>query len=197
MYSHNNSHQHQPQYFLPLSSSFPSDASIQLLDSMIVDIPTPLRVSRLQGQQRNYNDKAQSHRPQNRRYIPRLEVEQPRRPDEDQNPRRPRRGRVTQSVSPTVSPLSTMNICTSLKGHRSRPRHEVFSMLDYLTMSQLEEIWRKQDVYNDYVDMPQKLPYLMPTSDDTREISPCRGGHRDPVSHAAGHSTITERQVVR
>lgn len=51
-------------------------------------------------------------------------------------------------------------------------------MLEYLTLSQLEDTWRRQDAYKDYVDMPQRTPLpqrtpdLMPTNDGAQHTSP-------------------------
>ena len=41
---------------------------------------------------------------------------------------------------------------------RRKRRENIPSMIDYLTMSQLENVWQKQDTYKGVVDVPQRAP---------------------------------------
>lgn len=70
-------------------------------------------------------------------------------------------------------------------------------MLEYLTLSQLEDIWRKQDAYKDYIDMPQRTQYLMPTNDSTQHTSPDRGVDQDPKRKGFSLSNMTKHQVLK
>ena len=46
---------------------------------------------------------------------------------------------------------------TSSRGRRER-RKNIPSMIDYLTLSQLENVWQRQDTYKGTVDAPQRAP---------------------------------------
>lgn len=148
--------------------------------------------------QRNRKDDAQSHCPQNEECVPRLEVEDSRRPEEGRkSPRNAYKEQGAQSVSTTVSPLSTRSICSPFKFGQSRPKYEVFSMLEYLTLSQLEDIWRRQDAYKDYVDMPQRTPDLMPTNDGAQHTSPYQDVDGVPTRKEFSLSNMTKDRVFK
>lgn len=190
MYPHNNDRrQLHPQRFPPLSPPAPRDTTPRPVNSMIGAIPNPAEPSRITQRQRNRKDDARSQRPQNGRCVSSIEVADARRLEEDQHsPRKLGRARMTQSVSPTTSPPSIRDIYSSAGYRRCRPRYEVVSMLEYLTLGQLEDIWQKQDLYNDYVDMPQRTQHLSPTIDDTQHTSSSRGVYQGPTRKKSGLS---------
>lgn len=50
-------------------------------------------------------------------------------------------------------------------GQKRRKRREpIPSMIDYLTLSQLEKVWQRQDTYKGCVDTPQRAPQQSATS---------------------------------
>ncbi|KAA6407507.1 MAG: hypothetical protein FRX48_08750 [Lasallia pustulata] len=69
-------------------------------------------------------------------------------------------------------------------------------MVEYLTLGQLEDIWRKQDAYTDYVDMPQRTVELIPTIPSTQHTSPSQGVYQNPTKKVSGLSNTTKPSIV-
>ena len=177
-----------PQRFPQLSSLSSRDSTLSLLHSMIDKNKNRLEPSSIPQPQRSY--------PQNGRFVSRLEVEDSTRFEEEdstqledrRSPPKSDQERGTQSVSPVAPPP---------KCRRSRLRYEVLSMVEYLTLGQLEDIWRKQDAYTDYVDMPQRTVELMPTIRSTQHTSLSQGVYQDPTSKVSGLSNTTKPSITK
>lgn len=187
-----------PRKLLPLISSSPRDIIHRLLNSPICDIQGPMEMLHQTQRGQTRNADAQSHHRNNVRYVPGREGEGSRQLEEDrQSSRNECKERGAQLVSTTASPLSTRSICSPSRVRRSRPRCEVFSMLEYLTLSQLEDMWRQQDAYEDYVDMPQRTRYLVPINDGTQHTSPDRDVDQEPNGKRFSLSNMAKDQVLK
>ncbi|MCJ1225329.1 hypothetical protein MMC12_001978 [Toensbergia leucococca] len=66
--------------------------------------------------------------------------------------------RLEISQPQPISPNFSLPRRGSHDPERSRERHreQIPSMIDYLTLEQLENVWRKQDTYKGCVEIPQK-----------------------------------------
>ncbi len=65
-------------------------------------------------------------------------------------------------------PINEPRSSRSSAQKRRKRREQIPSMIDYLTLSQLENVWQRQDTYEGVVDAPQRAPQLNGTSSRQR-----------------------------
>ena len=89
-------------------------------------------------------------------------------------------GYYARQRSQSSTPRIKVRAWGAPSGKKRRGREHVPSMIDYLTLAQLENVWHRQDSYRGCVSTPQNALGLSTEQPQRRSINRRPGASRDP-----------------